>query len=137
MDDGEPDSKVSVCVVFVVYCLVQAGNGDSTVTVTEETPTKSDFKVTLIMQVYCVYVSVSRQRSVSVLKQTSVLLSVKLMRVLVRSLIRCVYFCFVCIFMSCLCLLCQDKRSVIDQRKDDSSGDRVSHEKAKVCGVLV
>ena len=94
MDDGEADSKVSVGVLFVVYHLLQAGNGDSTVTVTKETPTKSDSKVTLILFVQYVYVSVSRQRSVSVLKQTSVLLSVKLMKVLVRGLIRCGYFCF-------------------------------------------
>ena len=83
------------------------------------------------------YVGVSRQRSVSVLKQTSVLLSVKIMIVLVGGLIRCVYFGFVCIFMSCLYLLCWDKRSVSDQKEEDLSGDHVSHEKAKVCGVLV
>ena len=37
------------------------------------------------------YVVISRLRSVSVLKEISVLLSVKLMKVMVRGLIRCVY----------------------------------------------
>ena len=59
-------------------------------TVTEETPTKSDSKATHIMYVWCVYVSVYRQRNASVPSQISVLLSVNLLRVLVRILIRCV-----------------------------------------------
>ena len=64
-------------------------------TVTEETPTKSDSKVTHIMYVWCVYVSVYRQRSVSVPSQISVLLSVKLLKVFVRILVRCVYYIIV------------------------------------------
>ena len=50
MDEGDPDSKVSVLCFICAVLLVQAGNGDSTVTVTEETPTTKDSKV--ILQLY-------------------------------------------------------------------------------------
>ena len=52
------------------------------------------------------YVDVSRPRSVSVLKETSVLLSVKPMKVMVRGLIRCVrVYMYVCICYVHLILL--------------------------------
>ena len=66
-------------------------NSDSVVTVTEETPTRGGDKVICMLYVWCVYVSVYRQRSASVPSQRSVLLSVKLLKVLVRTLVRCVY----------------------------------------------
>ena len=47
MEDGEIDSKVSVSVMFGVYCLVQVDAEDSVVTITEETPTKSGDKVSI------------------------------------------------------------------------------------------
>ena len=45
MEDGEIDSKVSVSVMFGVYCLVQVDAEDSVVTITEETPTDGGDKV--------------------------------------------------------------------------------------------
>ena len=72
---------------------------------TEETPTKSDSKVTHNMYVWCLYVSFCRWRSASVLSLNSVLLSVKLMTVSVRSLIRYVYLYVVCEFWSWLCVV--------------------------------
>ena len=65
-------------------------NSDSVVTVTEETPTRGGDKVVCMLYLWCVYVSVYRQRSASVPSQISVLLSVNLLRVLDRILIRCV-----------------------------------------------
>ena len=70
-------------------------NSDSVVTVTEETPTRGGDKVICMLYVWCVYVSVYRQRSASVPSQTSVLLSVKLLKVFVRTLVRCVYLIIV------------------------------------------
>ena len=62
MEDEETDSKVSVSVMFVVYCLVQVGAGDSVVTITEETPTKSGDQVSIyyVFEV-CMLVSLGRE----------------------------------------------------------------------------
>ena len=65
---------------------------DSVMTVTEETPTRGGDKVICMLYVWCVYVSVYRQRSASVPSQISVLLSVRLLKVLVWILVRCVLY---------------------------------------------
>ena len=55
MEDGEIDSKVSVSVMFGVYCLVQVDTEDSVVTITEETPTDSGDKVGIYSRLKYIY----------------------------------------------------------------------------------
>ena len=47
MEDEESESKVSVSVKCVVYCLVQVGAVDRVVTIAEEKPTTSGDKVSM------------------------------------------------------------------------------------------
>ena len=99
MEDGEIDSKVGVSFMFGVYCLVQVDAEDSVVTITEEAPTKSGDKVSIYISLnyICWFL---QEENVFVPSLISVLLSVKLMEVLVRILIRCVdYFCCVLLYV--------------------------------------
>ena len=56
MEDGEINSKVSVSVMFGVYCL-QVDAEDSVVTITEDTPTKSGDQVGtyICLQYVCLF----------------------------------------------------------------------------------
>ena len=58
MEDGEIDIKVSVSVMFGVYCLVQVDAKDSVVTITEETPTDGGDKVGIyssVKYIWCLF----------------------------------------------------------------------------------
>ena len=76
-----------------------------------------------------------RGKHASVPSQTTVLLSVRVVRVLAQILVR---YVIVCSCFMVLVLLFQSTVNVVDQTKDVSSGDRVipKHTIA-VCGVLL
>ena len=76
-----------------------------------------------------------RGKHASVPSLTTVLLSVRVVRVLAQILVRYVIVCSCCMV---LVLLFQATVSVVDRTKDVSSGDRVAPKNTfAVCGVLL
>ena len=136
MEDGEIDSKVSVHVMFGVYCLVQVDAEDSVVTITEETPTKIGDKVSIYISLNYICWLLQEEKcfcaksdKCPTIGESDGSVSPDTNKVC-GSFLLCFIVCYYVLFL-------QDSVNDVGKTKDLSSGDCVSPKNTKVCGVLL